>query len=60
MNVPQGRPPAHGSTIEVGHSERRSSWGDLLRSGSLRSPPLRKPPQLEGTPRIVKVESRIM
>jgi hypothetical protein len=56
----QRRTPAHGSIIEVGPSEPRSSWGGLRRSGSLRSPPLRKPPQLEGTPCIVKVESRIM
>ncbi len=56
----QGRTPAHGSTIQVGPSERRSRYGGLLRSGSLRSPPLHKPPQLEGTHRIVKVESRIM
>ncbi len=56
----QGRTPAHGSLSEVGPSGPRSSWGGLLRSGSPGSPPLRKPPQLEGAPRIVKVESRIM
>ena len=44
----QGCTPAHGSTIEVGPSKPRSSWGGLLRSGSPGSPPLRKPPQLEG------------
>ena len=56
----QGRTPAHVSTIALGPAEPRSSWGGLLRSGSPGSPPLRKPPQLEGTPRIVKVGSRIM
>ena len=50
---------AHATRIAVDLSERRTSWGDLLRSGSLRSPSLHKPPQLVEHP-LVKPESRIM